>query len=185
MTSFSQWQGSRTYPAGDAPFDPTLPGGMSPYFHDLNDERRSGWHSTPEATYPDGYLGTLNARRSDRLMQNLIDRQRARPYTRGVHKGERIDGTDYFWPAEFGPDTGLMMQAAGVKYAPPGLGMEISGDPRWDMATIGPRGIPRGRNTVTREPVNPDVRAVLMANAPPWSTGRAAAGTPYPGVGRM
>jgi hypothetical protein len=159
VTSFSQWQGSRTYPAGDAPFDPTLPGGMSPYFHDLNDERRSGWHSTPEATYPDGYLGTLNARRSDRLMQNLIDRQRARPYTRGVHKGERIDGTDYFWPAEFGPDTGLMMQAAGVKYAPPGLGMEISGDPRWDMATIGPRGIPRGRNTVT--------------------------GTPYPGVGRM
>jgi hypothetical protein len=185
VPSFSQWQTTRQYPQGDAPFDATIAGGPAPFWHNMLDERRSGWHQTPEATYPDGYLGTLNARRSDRLMQNLIDRQRSRPYSRGVHKGERIDGSDYFWPVEFGPDTGLMMEAAGLKFAPPGLGMEISGDPRFDMATIGPRGIPRG-NTVARSPVaDPNTRGALVANAPPWSTGRAQSGMPYAGYGRM
>jgi hypothetical protein len=179
MPSFTQWQTSRQYPQGDAPFDATIAGGPEPYWHNTLDQRRSGWHNTPEATYPDGYLGTLNARRSDRLMQNLIDRQRARPYTRGVHKGERIDGDDYFWPVEFSPMTGLMMEAAGAKYSPPGLGMEISGDPRWDMMTVGPRGVPRGR-TVAREVVSPDnVRSTLATQAPPWGTGRPQMGVPY------
>jgi hypothetical protein len=161
-----------------------MTGGPQPHFHNVLDEQRSMWRSTPESVYPDGYLGTLESRRSDRLLQNLIDRQRNRPYTRGVHKGERIDGSDYFWPVEFGPMTGLMMEAAGVRYSPPGLGMEISGDPRFDMKTIGPRGVPRGRTAVWN-PIDPASRAGLARQAPPWSTGPTTMTTPYPGVGRM
>lgn len=111
MTSFTPWQATNAYPAGDAPFDVTRTGGPQPFYHNLMDERRSMWRSTPEATYPDGYLGTLNTRRQDRLLNNLISRAQTRPYSRGVHKGERIDGRDYFFPAEFTEMSGLELQS--------------------------------------------------------------------------
>ena len=75
------------------------------------DLRRSGWRSTPESQYPDGYLGTVNSRRGDRLLDGLKQRQAQRPAQRGIHKGDRIDNRDYFWPAEFHPEMGLMFQA--------------------------------------------------------------------------
>jgi hypothetical protein len=162
----------------------TRTGGPQPFFHNLLDERRSMWRATPEAQYPDGYLGTLNSRRADRLMNNLIDRSRNRPYTRGVHKGERIDGRDYFWPEEFNPMTGLELEAMGEKYAPPGLGMEWDANPLWDNPTVGLRGVPRAR-TVSWGPVDPATREGLLRQAPPWSTGRPSMVTPYQGVGRM
>ena len=182
MPSFTQWQTSREYPAGDAPFEPTVSGGPPPFFHNLLDERRSMWRATPEAQYPDGYLGTLESRRADRLTQWQVQRSQQRPFTRGVHKGDRIDLSSYFWPDEFNPMTGLMMEAAGAKYAPVGLGMELNGDPRWDMMTIGPRGIPRARTAVWSEvPPGQD----LTAQAPPYSTGRQPMGIPDAGYGRM
>jgi hypothetical protein len=69
---------------------------------------------TPQAEYPDGYLGTINSRREDRLLNSLKKKLNDRAYQRGVHKGERIDPHDYYWPAEFGPDSGLARQAAAV-----------------------------------------------------------------------
>lgn len=64
----------------------------------------------PSAEYPDGYLGTINSRRDDRLLNRLKKDLNQRAYQRGVHKGERIDPGDYYWPDEFGPDSGLARQ---------------------------------------------------------------------------
>lgn len=69
----------------------------------------------PSAEYPDGYLGTINSRREDRLLNRLKKDINQRAYQRGVHKGERIDPSDYYWPDEFGPDSGLARQAGAVE----------------------------------------------------------------------
>jgi len=190
MPSFTQFQGFE-YPAADAPFDVNNTKGPQPFFRDLLDMRRSMWMQTPEAQYPDGYLGTLNSRRADGLMNNLIDRHRNRPYTRGIHKGERIEGRDYFWPEEFNPDTSLELEAVGEKWAPMGFG-SWNDRPTWDYPLPGNRGIPRQhlprglptRGTVKWGAVPAASRAGLAAQAPPWSTGRAQMGTPYQMVGR-
>jgi hypothetical protein len=88
-------------------------GGMGPYFRDALDARRSAYNQTPEAMYPDGYLGTINTRRQDRLLDSLKTRENQRSYVRGVHKGERIDPADYFFPPQLQPDRGLRRQMAG------------------------------------------------------------------------
>src|SRR5437763_11635062 len=61
------------------------------------DARRSagGADRVPSAEYPDGYLGTITARRDDRLLKNVQSRLTERSYQRGVHKGERVDPQDY------------------------------------------------------------------------------------------
>lgn len=92
----------------------TIQGGggtPQPAFHDVRDERRSMYRRTPEAQYPDGYLGCITSRRNDRLLDALKSRVNQRNYQRGVHKGERIDPVDYTWPIEFHPMSGLMRQA--------------------------------------------------------------------------
>jgi hypothetical protein len=83
------------------------------------------YRRTPEASYPDGYLGTIHSRRNDRLLDALKNRVNERNYQRGVHKGERIDPTDYIWPREFRPDNGLRAEAAGMRQAPIGLTVTI------------------------------------------------------------
>jgi hypothetical protein len=90
-------------------------GGMGPFFRDALDARRSMYNQTPEAQYPDGYLGTINSRRGDRLLDSLKNRQNQRSYVRGVHKGERIDPSDYFFPPELPADGGLQREAMGVQ----------------------------------------------------------------------
>lgn len=70
---------------------------------------------TPEAEYPDGYLGTrTGSRREDKLLDKIGSMNR-RSYVRGVHKGERIDPGDYVWPANWRPDRGLQFEAMGAK----------------------------------------------------------------------
>lgn len=69
---------------------------------------------TPEAEFPDGYLGTQNCRRGDKLLEK-IDRINKRSYQRGVHRGERIDTGDYAWPASWRPDRGLVHQSMGLR----------------------------------------------------------------------
>jgi hypothetical protein len=185
--SFSQWQ-ARDYPGGDAPFRVAETFGPTPYAHDYLDAVRMNWRRTPEAQYPDGYLGTINTRRGDRLLDGLKRRESNRPYTRGIHKGERIDTRDYFWPPEFNLMTGLEYEAAGVKFAPPGLGDYLP-DERYptDRAGVGPRSVPVGaRNagtSVPAAPASPDRISALRAQAPTWSTGRGNPGmaVPYPG----
>jgi hypothetical protein len=68
---------------------------------------------TPEAQYPDGYLGSVIDRRQDKLLQTV--RNNARSYTRGVHKGSRISPTDYFWPDDLTPYSTLERRMEGDK----------------------------------------------------------------------
>lgn len=90
-------------------------------FRDVLDARRAMMGvRVPQAEYPDGYLGTIQSRREDRLLENIKNRLTNRSYQRGVHKGERIDQRDYFWPEEFNPQTGLEYEAAGMKWTAKG-----------------------------------------------------------------
>jgi hypothetical protein len=66
---------------------------------------------TPEAEYPDGYLGTIRSRREDRLLDAVKSKIGDRSYQRGVHKGAQIDGQDYFWPQEFDDQMGIRRQS--------------------------------------------------------------------------
>ena len=171
MASFSQSL-ARDYPASDAPFRAAEVGGPSPFYHDQLDKLRMQWRSTPEATYPDGYLGTINTRRQDRLLDGLKQRTASRPYTRGIHKGERRDPGDYMWPEELNPFTGLQLQAQGFKYAPPGLGLEI-----------GEKLVNNGKNPDDwrRDGDNPDRVNHLRKMAPPWSGRGMGMAVAYPG----
>jgi hypothetical protein len=76
---------------------------------------------TPEAQYPDGYIGSgtggTGSRREDRLANTINDLNR-RPYTRGVHKGERIDPADYLWPSDMQPNRSLMSRRANSMRTP-------------------------------------------------------------------
>jgi len=69
---------------------------------------------TPEAQYPDGYLGSVIDRRQDKLLQTV--RNNARSYSRGVHKGSRIGVQDYFWPEDLTPYTTLENRLHGDKH---------------------------------------------------------------------
>lgn len=90
-------------------------------YRDILDARRSAaTPRTPQAEYPDGYLGNVNSRREDRLLQAVQSRLTQRNYQRGVHKGEKIDNSDYFWPPEFNDMSGLQAQARGQKWGPVG-----------------------------------------------------------------
>lgn len=88
-------------------------GGGQPVSHGELDRLRIGQGRTPEAEYPDGFLGTIPTRRGDRLLSSLKSRVNQRSYQRGVHKGERIDPSDYCYPLELQPDRGLRRQMRG------------------------------------------------------------------------
>jgi hypothetical protein len=189
--SFSQVQraGSQ-YPGSDAPFRVAETFGPTPFAHNYLDAVRMNWRRTPEATYPDGYLGTIPSRRGDRLMDGLKARQTNRPYTRGVHKGERIDNRDYFWPAEFNLFTALAMEAQGSRFVPPGLVLQdgvLSGERYPTDRKVGPRSLPVGARNTTNgnngQPSDPNRISMLRAQAPAWSNGRGNPGmaVPYPG----
>lgn len=100
----------------------TIGAGQTPpaemlHFRDPVDARRSMMgNRVPSAEYPDGYLGTIVSRRNDRMLNTLKNRLTERSYQRGVHKGERIDQGDYFWPEEFNPQSALQYEARGQKW---------------------------------------------------------------------
>ena len=176
------------YPAGDAPFRQAETLGPVPRGHDYLDNLRMYWRRTPEATYPDGYLGTVNTRREDRLLDGLKARTQNRPNTRGIHKGERIDQRDYYWPKEFNLWTGLQYEMAGVKFSPPGLGEYLQDERYPTDRKVGPRGVPVGSRYANgggpSAPQNPDRIPVLRSQAPPWAVGargNPGMAVPYPG----
>lgn len=87
------------------------------HFRDPLDARRSMMgNRMPQAEYPDGYLGTIVSRRNDRMLNSFKNRLTERSYQRGVHKGERIDQGDYFWPDQFNPQTAIRYEARGLKW---------------------------------------------------------------------
>jgi hypothetical protein len=177
---------SRDYPGSlDAPFRVAETFGPVPRGHDYLDNLRMYWRRTPEATYPDGYLGTVPSRRGDRLMDGLKTRMNNRPYTRGIHKGERIDSRDYLWPDEFNLMTGLQYQMAGIRFFPPGLGRELEDERYPTDRKVGPRGVPIGQRNPSRQVPNaPDRRPLLAGQAPPYASGirgNPGMAVPYPG----
>lgn len=91
-------------------------------FRDILDAKRAMVGRTPNAEYADGYLGNITDRREDKMMQTV--RNNARSYTRGVHKGSKIAPTDYFWPDDFNPMTGLEHQRRHKKWTAQGSPVE-------------------------------------------------------------
>lgn len=75
------------------------------------DAVRIGTGRVPSAEYPDGYLGTIRSRRDDRLLDSIKSRVGQKSYQRGVHKGERIEPSMYYWPSEFNDQSGLKRQS--------------------------------------------------------------------------
>lgn len=85
-------------------------------FRDPLDAQRSGMSGfVPSEAYPDGYLGTIQSRREDRFLDKLKEQVNQKSYTRGVHKGEKVDARDYFWPRELDPMEGLQRQSMAVQ----------------------------------------------------------------------
>lgn len=138
--------------------------GPAPIFRNAKDQRLAAWGASPDVQYPDGYLGTMSSnRRQDKLTQALM-RTNTRPYSRGVHKGERINPGDYIWPQEFNLLTGLQLEAKGKKFAPPGAEpVRLTNDGK-----AGPRGIPRGLSRPQQEVIDLQRRSMLKTLAPPW-----------------
>lgn len=109
----SQWSGGSPATSGMA-----YAGANLVPTRDQLDALRLGGGRTPEAEYPDGYLGTIRSRREDRLLDAVKQKIGDRSYQRGVHKGIRIDPQDYLWPDALQPTRGLEMQARGIRNAP-------------------------------------------------------------------
>jgi len=181
----------RDYPGStDAPFRVAETHGPTPFAHNYLDSVRMNWRRTPEATYPDGYLGTINTRRGDRLMDGLKARTTNRPNTRGIHKGERMDQRDYFWPEEFNLMSGIVNQTTGMRYVQPFIG-EYLPDERYpaDQKNVGPRSVPVGSRYLhgggPTSVQDPDRVSVLRSQAPGWASGgtrgNPGMGVPYAG----
>lgn len=98
-------------------------GGGVPVARSELDYLRMGVGREPQAEYPDGYLGTIRSRRDDRGRPNSaseevlegVKRLNQRSYQRGVHRGERIDPSDYYLPKELSMDRGIKRQMAAAK----------------------------------------------------------------------
>ena len=88
------------------------------------DGLRMGVGRAPQAEYPDGYLGTIRTRRDDRgrpngQSENVLDSLKVRigqrSYQRGVHRGERIDMQDYYYPEGLDNMAGIRRQMKAAK----------------------------------------------------------------------
>jgi len=102
----------------------TYGGGGVPIARSELDFMSMGVGRQPSAEYPDGYLGTIRSRRddrgrpssvSDKVLNGLKVRIGQRSYQRGVHRGERIDASDYYYPAGLENTRGIARQMKAVK----------------------------------------------------------------------
>jgi hypothetical protein len=99
-------------------------GGGVPVARSEMDFLRLGVGRAPQAEYPDGYLGTIRSRRDDRgrpssvsdtVLNSLKVRVGQRSYQRGVHRGERIDQSDYYYPEGLENTRGIARQMKSSK----------------------------------------------------------------------
>lgn len=102
----------------------TYGGGGVPVARSELDHLRMGVGREPSAEYPSGYLGTIRSRRddrgrassaSDRVLDSMKTRLGQKNYQRGVHRGERIDPADYYYPAALRPERGIQRQMMAVQ----------------------------------------------------------------------
>ena len=158
QSTFTSW----TNPSQNPNSDPTGAYGPTPVWRSSKDELLSGYRSQPDNVHPDGYLGTMSAnRRQDKLL-GTMSRMNARQYSRGVHKGERINPGDYLWPDEFNMFTGLVLESQGKKFSPPGAEpVRLTNDGK-----VGPKGIPT--NQTMEAEINPERRSYFKNLMPAW-----------------
>ena len=131
-----------------------------PVARDTLDSLRIGVGQVPSAEYPDGYLGTIRSRRDDRLLDSIKSRVNQKAYQRGVHKGERIEPSMYFWPEGFDAMMGIARQ---MKSQPDG---NVYRSPRFAPQTQlvpAPHLVNDGKaNTLANEPAQIDARRQAM-----------------------
>ena len=158
-TTFTSWNNPSEPPgAGTA-----VSYGPAPVFRSSKDELLSGYRTSAEAQYPDGYLGTMSSNRRQDKVLGTLSRMNARQYSRGVHKGERINPGDYVWPEEFNKLTGIILEAQGMKFAPPGAEpVRLTNDGK-----VGPRGLPTPDMSQAQE-VDPARRSYFKSLKPAW-----------------
>jgi len=134
---------------------------------------RIGTGRVPSAEYPDGYLGTIRSRRDDRLLDSIKNRVGQKAYQRGVHKGERIEPSSYFWSPEFGAQDGLKRQSKAVLDTSTGVPVYRVPRSAPDIRlTPAPHLVNDGKaNTRAGEPGTINVRRADMLNylKPVWS----------------
>jgi hypothetical protein len=158
--SFNNWNNADAQYSNTS--QPTL--GPSPIFRSSKDALLSGYRTAVDTQYPDGYLGTMSANRRQDKVLGTLSRMNARQYSRGVHKGERINTGDYFWPEEFGKYTAIEMQAKGLKFAPVGAEpVRLTNDGK-----VGPRGIPSMQGEQQPVQMSPQQLSRLRELAPRW-----------------
>ena len=158
--TFTSWQTPSSPPSGNSQTD----FGPQPVFRNAKDLALSGYQRGADTQYPDGYLGTISAnRRQDKILGSL-SRMNARQYSRGVHKGERINAGDYLWPDEFNLYTALQYQSQGLKFAPTGAEpVRLTNDGK-----VGPRGISRDQKRDEAMEMSLERRSRLKSLAPNW-----------------
>lgn len=138
--------------------------GPAPVFRSSKDELLSGFRTAVDAQHPDGYLGTMSSNRRQDKILGTLSRMNARQYSRGVHKGERINSGDYFWPEEFNLYSALQSQAKGMRFASAGAEpVRLTNDGK-----VGPRGIPTPEEKAEVSQISPEYRAKLKSLAPRW-----------------
>lgn len=141
----------------------------------LDAQRALGQGSrVPSAEYPDGYLGTINSRRGDRLLKNLQSRLTQRSYQRGVHKGDKVNPGDYVWPSgNVHPMAGIEAQAKGQKWTQQGSPVEKLAhggkvpalSPEEMLAVQQQYGVSDNAHT---QQINPQRRAQMAQSLPRW-----------------
>jgi len=140
-----------------------------------------------KAQYPDGYLGSLSQdRRQDKLMDAVQDQLNKKSYQRGVHKGEKIDKSDYFWDRASGitPMSGLEREARTARrtgdtisvqrFSPRGnpverlahLGKTAGLSPPEQMNIYKQYGVSAAKNPVVIS--DPDAKARMQKMRPSW-----------------
>jgi hypothetical protein len=135
-----------------------------PVARDTLDASRIGIGRVPTAEYPDGYLGTIRSRRDDRLLDSIKSRVNQKAYQRGVHKGERIEPSMYYWPDGFDPMMSISRQMKMMVDDSSGATVYRTARfaPQTQLAPA-PHLVNDGKaNTIANEPVQIDARRQAM-----------------------
>lgn len=140
---------------------------------DEMDASRIGVGRVPSAEYPDGYLGTIRSRRDDRLLDSVKNRVNQKAYQRGVHKGERVEPSAYFWPEGMDPMMGIQRQMSAVVDSSSGATVyrTLRNAPQSHLAPA-PHLVNDGKaNTLANEPVEINARrqSLLSHLRPAWA----------------
>jgi hypothetical protein len=148
-------------------------GAGTPIARSAIDASRMGIGRIPSAEYPDGYLGTMRSRRDDRLLDSIKNRVNQKAYQRGVHKGERIEPSMYYWPEQIHPMMGIerQMKAKPVNINGAVTYMAARNAPQTQL-TPAPHLVNDGKaNTVADQPgeINARRQAMLAYLRPAWA----------------